>query len=110
MKAEKWVSSSALLARMNYSLALTANKFKGVQVDLTQLAGGPAPATTLEQSLTALEGGLMAGDVSSATHNSIMSRLPDPMITQRKLDDPARTPNTGALAGLLLGSPDFQRR
>ncbi len=109
MKADKWVSSSALLSRMNYSLALAGNKIKGVQVDMPALAGSTTSATQ-EESLTALEHGLLAGDVSSATHSSIMNRLPDPIISQRKLDDPARAPNVSAIAGLLLGSPDFQRR
>jgi uncharacterized protein (DUF1800 family) len=109
MKADKWVSSSALLARMNYSLALTANRIKGVQVDSAALAGS-SPSGTLQQSLAGLELGLLAGDVSPATHNSILGRLSDPMISQRKLDDPARAPNVNAIAGLLLGSPDFQRR
>jgi len=108
-KAEKWVSSSALLARMNYSLALAANRIKGVQVNAFALAAASS-STTLEESLTALERSLLQGDVSNATHNSIMSRLQDPMISQRKLDDPARAPNVSAIAGLLLGSPDFQRR
>jgi uncharacterized protein (DUF1800 family) len=109
VKADKWVSSSALLARMNYSLALAGNKIRGVQVDAAALAGS-SPSGTLEQSLAALELGLLAGDVSSATHNSIMGRLSDPMISQRKLDDAARKPNISAIAGLLLGSPDFQRK
>jgi len=26
------------------------------------------------------------------------------------MDDPARPPNLGAIAGLILGSPEFQRR
>ena len=45
MKAETWVSSSALLNRMNFALALTSGKIKGVKADAAQLAGsGPAPA------------------------------------------------------------------
>jgi len=40
MKAETWVSSSALLGRMNFALALTAGKVKGVKVDAGQLSGG----------------------------------------------------------------------
>ena len=27
-----------------------------------------------------------------------------------RMDDPARPPNLGAIAGLILGSPEFQRR
>ena len=40
MKAETWVSSSALLNRMNFALALTSGKIKGVKADTAQLAGG----------------------------------------------------------------------
>ena len=39
MKAETWVSSSALLNRMNFALALTSGKIKGVKVDVAQFAG-----------------------------------------------------------------------
>ena len=37
MKAETWVNSSALLGRMNFSLALIAGKLKGVQVDSSHI-------------------------------------------------------------------------
>jgi len=53
---------------------------------------------------------LLAGDVSRQTHDTIAARLDDSRISQRKLDDPARAPNIGLIEGLLLGSPDFQRR
>src|SRR6202167_1796167 len=43
MKAETWVSSSALLNRMNFALALTAGKIKDVKVDVAQLAGSNSP-------------------------------------------------------------------
>jgi hypothetical protein len=36
--------------------------------------------------------------------------LNDPQIAQRRLDDPAQKPNYGAIAGLIMGSPEFQRR
>ena len=39
MKADAWVNSSALLGRMNFALALTAGKLKGVQVDSGQMLG-----------------------------------------------------------------------
>ena len=43
MKAETWVSSSALLNRMNFALALSGGKIKGVQVDVAQFAGSAPP-------------------------------------------------------------------
>jgi uncharacterized protein (DUF1800 family) len=108
MKAESWVNSSALLGRMNFSLALTADKFKGIQVDSNQLL--PANTADPQQALNLMAGSLLAGDISQQTHDTIASRLQDPKIAQRKLDDPARAPNTAMIEGLLLGSPEFQRR
>ena len=110
MKADAWVNSSALLGRMNFALALTAAKLKGVQVDPGQmLAGSPSPAIP-QGTLIALENSLLAGDVSRQTHDTIAAQMNDPKISQRQLDDPVRPPNTSAIAGLLLGSPEFQRR
>jgi len=52
----------------------------------------------------------LAGEVSKQTHDTISKRLEDPNISQRKLDDPAAPPNIAAITGLILGSPEFQRR
>jgi len=107
MKADAWVNSSALLGRMNFAMALTSGKLKGVQVD-NDLAtiGSEDP----QQTLIELENILLAGDVSKQTHDVISARLQDAKITRRKLDDPTRPPNISMIAGLLLGSPEFQRR
>jgi uncharacterized protein (DUF1800 family) len=105
MKADAWVNSSALLARMNFALALTSGKAKGVKVD-----SAPIPSDDPQQALAALENSLLTGDVSKQTHDVISARLQDSNISHRKLDDPARPPNTSLIAGLLLGSPEFQRR
>jgi hypothetical protein len=107
MKAEAWVNSSALLGRMNFALGLAAGKIRGVSMDSAQLvSGAPDP----QQALTALEDLLLAGDISKQTHETISKQLDDPKISQRKLDDASRLPNAAAIAGLILGSPEFQRR
>jgi uncharacterized protein (DUF1800 family) len=98
MKAETWVSSSALLTRMNFALALANGKIKGTKVDVTPLAGTTAPASSLQnlaETLSALENSLLEGDVSKQTTDSIAA--------QQKSD-------SKTMAGLLLGSPEFQRR
>lgn len=107
MKAETWVNSSALLARMNFALGLAGGKIRGVTVDPSRLAQG---ATDAPQALARLEDSLLGGDVSPQTHETISKQLEDPKITQRRLDDPARPPNVAAIEGLILGSPEFQRR
>ncbi|HXW94043.1 MAG TPA: DUF1800 domain-containing protein [Terriglobales bacterium] len=115
MKAEAWVNSSALLERMNFALALSAGRLKGVRVDWKRLLDGqPAsPSPDASESLKTFDGlvaCLLAGEVSQQTHETIAARLDDPQISQRKLDDPARAPNVNLMGGLLLGSPEFQRR
>jgi uncharacterized protein (DUF1800 family) len=110
MKAETWVNSSALLDRMNFSLSLLTGKVKGATVDATQLIRPATPPADAIATLAELEAALLAGDVSKQTHDAVVKRLEDPEIAQRKLDDPARPPNVGMIAGLLVGSPEFQRR
>jgi len=108
MKADTWVNSSALLGRMNFALGLAAGKVRGTTVDAAQLAPG---ATDSQQALASLENSLLAGEISKQTHDTISKQLEDPKISQRRrLDDPSRPPNVGAIAGLILGSPEFQRR
>ncbi len=110
MKAETWVNSSALLGRMNFSLALANGRLRGVQVDPEHLLPANDATADAPKVLNDLEGTLLAGDVSKQTHDTIASRLQDPKIAERRLDDPARAPNIAMIEGLLLGSPEFQRR
>jgi uncharacterized protein (DUF1800 family) len=142
MKADTWVSSSALLNRMNFALGLTAGKFHGVKVDSVQLAGGPPAPADATVALSALESKLLAGDVSKQTHDSIMAQinvaqigavqtntaqieasvktapapptsvqpLKDSQQKKRKPADVPRPPDASTIAGLLLGSPEFQKR
>src|SRR5215469_2793764 len=109
MKAEAWVNSSALLNRMNFALTLGSGHLQGATVDPKALIQGPAPANA-EDALATLEQGILAGDVSQQTHSVIEKQLTDPKISRRKLDDPTQQPNYGTLAGLIMGSPEFQRR
>src|SRR5437879_12755670 len=107
MKADTWVNSSALLGRMNFALALSNGKLKGIGVEPDH-ALGSIPSDP-EGALAALENVLLAGDVSKQTHETILKQLDDPQISGRRLDDPARPPNVAAIAGLVLGAPEFQK-
>ncbi|MBZ5721225.1 MAG: DUF1800 domain-containing protein [Acidobacteriia bacterium] len=110
MKASAWVNSAALLGRMNFALALTTGKLRGVETSPEGVLGGNGAPNDSMQTLAELEDRLLAGDVSKQTHDTIAAQMDDPKISQRRLDDPARPPNLGAVAGLILGSPEFQRR
>jgi len=113
MKAETWVSSSALLTRMNFALGFTGGKVRGVKVDAVQLAGGP-PAPDASATLSLMETKLLAADVSKQTHDSIVAQIDasakSTTETQDKKFPPGKPPDASTIAGLLLGSPEFQRR
>ena len=108
-KADAWVNTGSLLNRMNFSLALTANRLRGTQVEIKPLLGGPAasdPHATLELAIHVFLG----GQVSPQTHEILEQKLSDPQILQASLDDPVKQVNAAMIAGLVLGSPEFQRR
>lgn len=109
MKAEAWVSSSALLGRMNFAMRLASGKMKGVVVAPMPMPTSAEPWEP-DQALTSLENTLLEGNVSKQTHETIAAQLDDPKISQRRLDDPARPPDVSVIEGLLLGSPEFQKR
>jgi uncharacterized protein (DUF1800 family) len=109
MKADAWVNSSALLNRMNFALALGSGKLPGMALDPQALIHGPSPSDA-QAALSTLEQSILAGDVSAQTHAVMEKQLNDPQIAQRKLDDANNKPNYGAIAGLIMGSPEFQRR
>jgi len=109
MKSDAWVNSAALLNRMNFSLALASGRMPGTTFDPQRVLGG-APVETADQAVGNFENALLAGDISKQTHETIMKQLSDPQVTGRVLDDPARPARVGIIAGLILGSPEFQRR
>jgi uncharacterized protein (DUF1800 family) len=110
MKAETWVSSAALLNRMNFALALTSGKVRGVKLDAVQLAGGPSPPPDASATLSAMEAKLLESDVSKQTHDSIMAQIAPSKSEDQKTPRQPKPPDVNTMAGLLLGSPEFQRR
>ena len=103
MKGDAWVSSSALLNRMNFALGLTGGRVRGVKVDAVQLAGGPSTPTDGTVTLSTMESKLLGADISKQTHDSILAQMEAP-------SKPSRPPDASTIAGLLLGSPEFQRK
>ena len=86
--AEEWTNSAALLSRMNFGLALVQNKVRGTRIDLTQTLANKTKPTEIAQAL--------------------LLRAPAPE-TLRAIESKSET-NPAQIAGLVLGSPEFQRR
>ncbi|HET6142121.1 MAG TPA: DUF1800 domain-containing protein [Candidatus Acidoferrales bacterium] len=108
-QADAWVNTGALLTRMNFSLALTSNKIRGVTVNADTLFGNDTaknPHATLDHAILLLLG----GSATQQTRDTLEKQLDDPQILQANLDDPVKSVNVPVIAGLVLGSPEFQRR
>jgi uncharacterized protein (DUF1800 family) len=109
MKADAWMSSAALLGRMNFALALTSGRLKGLKLDPGYLLGTNGTASDPRQTLAVLENNLLAADISRQTHDTIATQLQDPNLGSR-LGGRTGSPGFSVIAGLLLGSPEFQKR
>jgi uncharacterized protein (DUF1800 family) len=109
-RAETWVNPGALLARLNFALALVEGRVPGVQTDLAALVNGAdraRPEAVLERLLAAL----LHGRASAQTRAVLTAQLRQPEIVRLTTDDrgPANT-DVAKLAALVLGAPEFQRR
>ena len=109
-RAEAWVNPGALLARLNFALALAEGRLPGVRVDVQALvrdADRARPGAVLE----ALLGTILHGRAGPQTRAVLSAQLDQPEITRRTADDrgPAET-DVPKLTALVLGSPEFQRR
>jgi uncharacterized protein (DUF1800 family) len=160
-KADEWVSSNALISRMNFALVLAGGRLPGVRTDWPALlgdGGDSSAAATLAanpgpQTERQLEAILIGQPAAERTRETVLAQFNNPTAQQeaernfnarpaaasvetaggedmaagaqlvrakatRKgrggqgFDGMAGQPGTplDTMAGLLLGSPDFQRR
>ncbi len=100
--ASAWVNTGALVARLNFALALAANRIPGTQIDLARTACPGAPEGVPELALA-----LTGGDLTPGSLRTIEKRLTD---SPASADDPTADTQLPVVAGLILGSPEFQRQ
>lgn len=118
--AADWVSTASLVNRMNFALALAANRLPGITTKWTPTS--PAGiASTPESEESRLEHLLLPGRTSQTTRSAVLQQSEAQNNTQNHTqpmqvaeEGPSRNrtqpQNDQILAGLLLGSPEFQRR
>jgi len=147
-KAEPWVSTGALVSRMNFALVLTGNRLAGVRTDWAPVAPVQPVSMTTRGTDDAIAGKekrleleLLGQPVSDKTRATVLQqfqdaaaqqlaeknfsiRTSDPEQMSSALPDGSLYPPVEAvagrpgvpdrqaevMAGLLLGSPEFQRR
>jgi uncharacterized protein (DUF1800 family) len=90
-----WMNSASLLARMNFANTLAQGKVPGVKVDANQFLADPQQ----------IERNILLTDASSDAQAAIQVGLGDQQASKAKQKSPGTL-----VAGLTLGSPDFQRR
>ncbi|RPH63949.1 MAG: DUF1800 domain-containing protein [Acidobacteria bacterium] len=88
-KADAWVNTGALVARMNFAVALAGNQLAGVSLDPNAYNRRAGTSPTLER----LVDDWLRGDASPAT-----------------LETMATAPGVEQLVALAIGSPEFQKR
>ena len=138
LKNEAWSSTTALVSRMNFSMALATNRVQGIHTDLSHLTGGDATQMSAREKQQLIEARLLHIHVSDKTEQLISSETSAPPEQQRAQLAQITAVRTGgarfarfqperrrgpmgsdlnerdlpvAMAtGLVLGSPEFQRR
>ena len=103
---DAWISSAGLLERMNFGLALAHNRLPGIKVDIAKWQAA------MQFNPMSLAYSLLQQDPSAQTQTAIAKMLQDPAL-QIQLASSAKAgpPKLPSLvAGLVLGSPEFQRR
>lgn len=107
--AETWVNTGALLSRLNFALTLAGNRLRGAEVDLPARLGDDVqtdPKRALDRAVETFLG----GQISTASLDTLQHQTADPQVLHAKLDDPAHQIDLGVVTGLVLGTPEFQRR
>src|SRR5437016_9264537 len=120
-RAEQWLSSGAMVARLNFANALATNRIKGTSVKFDPLfkdAEGKDRAAVAGK----LIGLTLFGDVSDHTRaalakafeseSPVVSPAPPnvPVAFDAKAGPPPPSAYISELVTLLIGSPEFQRR
>lgn len=114
-RASEWLNSGTLLTRMNFALTFAANKIPGTNVEFSRLLGEvtPTQAGGIRSRLLQV---FLLDDVSEQTR-AALSQDPNPLhhAAANPPDDGWRLTAENKtfpiqIAGLIIGSPEFQRR
>jgi uncharacterized protein (DUF1800 family) len=97
--SRKWVSTGALISRLNFAIALTGRNIGDVALDLSKAAMGvdsDQPNAVIDR----LAAALLHGPLTLATRQTL----------EQQLAGNSKTVDIPQLTALILGAPEFQRR
>ena len=97
--SRKWVSSGALIARMNFALALADGSVLDVAISPGSLLSG-VDIDNSDHVLDRFNQVLLHGQMTAPTRSTL----------EKQLSDQADTIDAAKLTALILASPEFQRR
>ncbi len=123
-RAEQWLSSGAMIARLNFASALATNRIKGTSIKCSNLLNGTDEANkeAVAAKLTQLTVPIDLSNSSRSVLDKVVSSGPPaasspPPTTVSAAFDPKSAQTPGApvayvseLVTLLIGSPEFQHR
>ena len=101
--SDVWVNSGAMLLRMNYSLALASGSIRGVRIASEGVAAALAADSAADPSqwVSAMAVALLPGSDTDELEGIVLEDL--------RGQDVTGTAAMRRAAGLLIGSPEFQR-
>jgi len=124
-KGSYWINTGSLLNRMNFGLALATGRIPGVRIDLVALNNGHEPEDA-QSALLAYGRIILPERNLDATIKRLTPMLNDPGLSEKVDVASARTgqegmegmvaandqkaAQLGQLVGIIIGSPEFQRR
>jgi uncharacterized protein (DUF1800 family) len=126
-RADAWLSSGAMVARLNFAAALATNRLRGTAVDFAKLLSG-VDQSNKEAAAARLISLTTNGDLSASTRAAIQSSTNEALVIKPPpppTNVPAGFSGNGSppppplpqvtgyvpeMIALLIGSPEFQRR
>jgi uncharacterized protein (DUF1800 family) len=109
-RASTWINSSTLLWRLNFAMLLSTGRLPGTEVRLGDLLAGSGNLSG-QNLVDAVAEQLLGEQATSATVEAILTKGGvGPKFEPADYHPEGRRPEIATVAGLVLASPEFQRR
>jgi len=106
-RASTWINPGSLLTRINFAAGLAANRIQGTAIDWNRAMGADANAPE-ESVLDNLARRLVGGELSGPTRKAILAKVGEGSGASSIRHETPR--EIALMAGMVMASPEFQRR